>query len=58
MAIVGHKNSDKVPVPHVVSMAEGPIIMPRRPYAWTVRPHQWHIARGGPAVKQKFQRGG
>ena len=58
MNVVGHKNSDKIPVPRVVSMAEEPIISPRRPYTRTVRPRQRPIARGGPAVEKKFQIGG
>ena len=53
---VGHKNLGKVPVPRVVSMAEEPIIVPRRPHAQTVRPHQKHINRG-PTAKKKFWRG-
>ena len=52
--IVGHKNLGKVPMPHVVSMAEEPIIVPRRPHTRTVRPCQWHITRGGPAVEKSF----
>ena len=40
---VGCKNSDKIPVPRVVSMADVYIIVLRRPHAWTVRPHQWHL---------------
>ena len=55
---VGRKNSDKVPMPCVVSMVEKPIIVPRRPHAWIVRPRQWHVAKGGLVVKKKFQRGG
>jgi len=35
---VGRKNLDKVLVPHVVSMAEKPIIVLRRPHAETGRP--------------------
>ena len=52
---MGHKNSDKVPVPHVVSMVEESIIVPRRPHTWIVRPRQWHIARGGLAVKKSIR---
>ena len=55
---MGHKNSDKVPMPRVVSMADEPIIVSRRPYAWTVRQRQWHIARGGPVVEKKLWRRG
>ena len=55
---MGHKNSNKVPVPHVVSMIEEPIIVPRRPHAWTVRPRQWHISIGGPTVEKKLWRAG
>ena len=54
---MGHKNSDKVPIQRVVSMADEPIIMPRKPHAQTVRPCQWHITRGGPAVEKEFRRG-
>ena len=31
---MGHKNLNKVLVPHVISMAEESIIVPRRPHAW------------------------
>ena len=55
---VGHKNSDKVPMPRVISMVEEPIIMPRRPHSQTVRPRQWHIARRGLAIEKKLQREG
>ena len=55
---MGHKNSGKVHVPRVISMAEEPMIMPRRPHTRTVRPRKWHIARRGPAVEKKFQREG
>ena len=55
--IVGHKNLGKVPMPHVVSMAEEPIIVPRRPHTRTVRPCQWHITRGGPVVEKSFGEG-
>ena len=58
MCIVGRKNSDKVHVPRVVSMAEKPIIMPRRSHARTVRPRQWHVVRGGPAVEKKLKEKG
>ena len=54
---MGHKNLGKVPVPRVVSMAEEPIIVLRRPHTQIVRPHQWHIARGGPTGKKKLRRG-
>ena len=56
MESVGHKNSNKVPVPRVVSMAEESIIVPRRLHARTVRPCQWHIARGGPTIEKKLQK--
>ena len=49
---MGHENLGKVPVSRVVSMVEKPIIVPRRPHAWTVRPCQWHIARGGPTIEK------
>ena len=55
---VVHKNFGKVPVPHVVPMVEESITASRRPHAWTVRPHQWHIARGGPTIEKKLRRGG
>ena len=55
---MGHKNSDKVPMPRVVSMAEEPIVVLRRPYAQIVRPRQWHITRGGYTIEKKFQKRG
>ena len=54
MNVVGHKNSDKIPVSRVVSMTEESIIRSRRPYTRTVRPRQWPIARGGPTVEKEF----
>ena len=53
-----HKNLNKIPVPRVVSMAEEPIIMPRRPHAQTVRPHQWHVTKGGHTVEKELRGGG
>ena len=55
--IVGHKNLGKVPTSYVVSMAEEPIIVPWRPHARTVRPRQWHIARGDLDVEKSFIEG-
>ena len=57
-AIVGYKNLNKVFVPHVIPMAEGAIIIPRRSHAQTVRPRQWHITRGGHTIENEFQGGG
>ena len=37
-------------------MAEESIAKPRRPHARTVRPHQWHNAKGDPIAEKKFQR--
>ena len=55
---MGYKNLNKVPVPHVISIVEESIIVPRRPHALTVRPHQWHITRGGHTVEKEFQERG
>ena len=44
-------------MPRVISIAEESITKPRRPRAWIVRPHQWNIARGGPATGKKYRRG-
>ena len=38
-------------------MAEESIAKLRRPHARTIRPHQWHITRGGPTIKKKLRRG-
>ena len=54
---MGYKNLNKASAPRVISMAEESITKPRRPHARTVRPHQWHIARGSPTVEKKFRRG-
>ena len=56
--LVGHKNLNKVPMPRVVSTVEESIVVLRRPHAQTIRPRQWHIARGCPIVEKKFQKGG
>ena len=42
----------------VISMAEEPIIVPRRPHAQIVRPHQWHVTRGGHTVEKELRGGG
>ena len=44
-------------MPRVISMAEESTTKPRRPHTWIVRPHQLHIARGGPTAEKEFQRG-
>ena len=44
-------------MPRVIFIAEEPIVKSRRPHARTVRPRQWHIARGGPTAEKKFRRG-
>ena len=54
---MGYKNLSKAPVLCVISMAEESIAKPRRPLTQIVRPHQRHIARGGPITKRKLQRG-
>ena len=54
---MGHKNLNKVLVPHVISMAEESIAKPKRLHARTVKPRQWHIARRGPTTEKKFRRG-
>ena len=51
-----YKNLNKAPMPRVIFIAEEPIVKSRRPHARTVRPHQWHIARGDPTVEKKFRR--
>ena len=55
---LGYKNLNKVHVPHVVSMAEEPIIVSRRPHTRTIRPRQWHVTKGGHTVEKEFQGGG
>ena len=54
---MGYKNLNKAPAPHVISIAEESIAKSRRPHACTVRPRQWHIARGGPITEKKLRRG-
>ena len=58
MNTVRHKNLNKVLVSRVVSMAEEYFIVPRRPHAQTVRPHQWHVNRGGLIIGKEFREGG
>ena len=55
-AITGHKNSNKVPMPHVIFVVDEPIVVSRRPHTRTMRPCQWHIARGGPTVEKELWR--
>ena len=54
---MGCKYLNKAPVPCVISMAEESTTKPRRPHTWIVRPHQLHIARGGPTAEKEFQKG-
>ena len=54
---MGYKNLSKAPVLCVISMAEESIAKLRRPLTQIVRPHQRHIARGGPITERKLQRG-
>ena len=42
-------------MPRVVFMAEESVIVLRRPYTRIVRPHEWHIARGGLTVEKKIR---
>ena len=51
---MGYKNLNKAPTPRVISIAEESIPKSRRPHACTVRPRQWHIARGGPTAAKKL----
>ena len=53
-----YENSNKIPVPRVMFMAEESIIVLRRPHARTVRPHQWHIIKGSHTVKKELRGGG
>ena len=54
MKSVGHKNLNKVLVPHVVTMAEKSIIVPKRSHVRTIRPRQWHVTRGGHIVEKEI----
>ena len=55
---MGYTNLNKVIVPRVIPMVKGAIIVPRRSHPRTIRPRQWHVARGGHIVKKEFQRRG
>ena len=55
---VRHKNLNKEPVPHVVSIADESIIVSSKPHARTVRPYQWHVTREGHTVEKEFREGG
>ena len=58
MNTVGHKNLNKVLVPHIVSMVEESIIVLRRPHAQTIKPHQWHVTKEGHTVGKEPRGGG
>ena len=53
---MGYKNLNKALVPRIISMVEESNAKLRRPHTRIVRPHQWHIAKGGPTVERKFRR--
>ena len=44
-------------MPRVIPIAEKTIIVPKRSYARTIRPHQWHITKGGHTVEKEFREG-
>ena len=44
-------------MPRVVSMADEYIIVLRRPHAWTVRPHQWHLLEEVIPQRKNFEEG-
>ena len=51
---MGYKNLKNVFIPHVIPMVEEATITPRRLHAQTIRPHQWHVTRGGHIVEKEF----
>ena len=55
---MGYRNLNKVFASCVIPMAEGAIIVSRRSHARTIRPHQWHVTRGGHTVEKEFWRRG
>ena len=55
---VRYRNLNKEIVSRVIPMAEGAIIMPRRPHPWTIRPRQWYVTRGSHTIEKEFQRRG
>ena len=58
MAIVGYMNLNKVITPRVIPKAEVVNAVPRRSHPQTVRPRQWHVAKGGPTVEKELWKGG
>ena len=54
---MGHRNSNKVLVPRVVSMVEETIIVSRRPHAQKVTPRQWHIPKEVLLLGKSFREG-
>ena len=54
---MGFKNLNKAFVPRVILMVEEVIIASRRSHVRTIRPHQWHVTRGGHIVEKEFRRG-
>ena len=54
---MGIKNLNKVFVSRVILKVEEVIIGPRRSHVRTIRPHQWHVTRGGHIVEKEFRRG-
>ena len=58
MAPVGYRNLNKVITPRVIPMAKEAIIVPRRSHPQIVRPHQWHVTRGGHTIKKELRGGG
>ena len=48
----------KVFAPRIIPMAEETTIMSRRSHTRTIRPRQWHVAKGGYTVEKKLWEGG
>ena len=49
---------DEVVLPRVIPKAEEANVVLRRSHPWTVRPRQWHVARGGPTIEKEIWKGG
>ena len=54
---MGIKNLNKVFVPRVILMVKEVIIALKRSHVRTIRPHQWHVTRGGHIIEKEFRRG-
>ena len=52
--VVRYKNLNKEIAPRIIPMAEGAMIVSRRPHPRTIRSRQWHVIRGSHTIEKEL----